>query len=253
MLVFSGPADARRVHRSLFFSETPFGSLAWVQNAPTRSTARTRLLVRDLTGEDCIALPPTGSQWFMINHRDEELEGQTGYFAIRILYRFAADANTLDARTGVHLQRNGNWLEPDGKTLAGEYERDSAQIALSPEEFADLHDADITMAEENLARLRSAVGNWHLKPSVEAESSWSDRYLYGSMLKAYFNSLTAALSARLLRFTVTSSDTTSQPVLFWLDPRGASSAIIRIDAPTLRYEGSRRVYEVFFDRQCQDE
>lgn len=252
-LAMGNPAEARRVHRQLFYSGTPFGSLAWVQNAPTRDTARRKLMVEDLSGETCIALPDAGVQWFMINHRDDELEGEVGYFSVRILYRFASGDAVPDWRSGIHLQRNGNWFGTDGRPVAKEYERDSPQIPLSPQEFVALHDPNAPDGTHNLARLEAAVGPWHMKPAVDADSSWSDRYLYGPMLKAYFTDLTDAISARLLRFTVTSSNTSSSPVLFWLDPRGASSALVRIDAPTLRYEGSRRVYEVFFDRECEDQ
>jgi len=245
-------AEAQRVHRSIFFAETPFGSLAWIDSARKRATARTKLMVQDLTTENCIVLPGTGVQWFMINHRDDELEGEVGYFAVRVLYRFESATPVPDRRTGIHLQRNANWFSSDGKQTVNEYERDSPQIPLSLQDFLSLHDPNVPDAP-NLSKLEAAVGTWHMKPEMDANSSWSDRYLYGPMLRAYFDSLTDAMSARLLRFTVTSNNTSSNPVLFWLDPRGARSALILIDAPTLRYDGSRRVYEVFFTDGCKDQ
>jgi hypothetical protein len=244
------PAEARRVHRSLFYSETPFGSLAWVSNTPTQLLARSRLAVADFSGETCMNLPASGAQWFIINHRSEDLDGQTGYFSIRVLYQFAPGERSIDARTGIHLQRNGNWFDAEGNQIGRGYERDSEQISLTEEDFMGLHNPEAGKEKEALAELEKAVGNWHLKPATEDDSSWADRYLYGPMLRAYLGESTGAISARLIRFTATSSSNSSEPVLFWLDPRGAASATVLVDAPRHTYEGSRRVYSVMFDGTC---
>lgn len=244
------PAEARRVHRSLFYSETPFGSLAWVSNTPTRLLARSKFLVDDLYRESCINMPASGAHWFVINHRSEDLEGQTGYFSIRILYQFAPGERSIDARTGIHLQRNGNWFNANSTQVARDYERSSEQIALSEQDFMGLHNPNAGEEDEALADLEQAVGSWHMKPSGNDESSWADRYLYGPMLRAYLGESTGAISARLIRFTATSRSNSSEPVLFWLDPRGATSATILVDAPRHTYEGSRRVYSVMFNGTC---
>ena len=248
-LSWAPTAQADRVHRSLFYSETPFGSLAWVRGSPTRSAARTKLTVDDLTGESCINLPGSGVQWFMVNHRDEELEGQTGYFSVRILYQFGPD-RPQDSRTGIHLQRNGNWFDAAGRPIARDYERNPEQISLSDLNFITLHDPIKGEESVSLAALEEAVGPWHMKPTAGDDSTWVDRHLYGAQLKAYLGAATEAISARLIRFTATSSTSSGEPVLFWLDPRGAASGLILVDAPRHTYSGSRRVYSVLFGGTC---
>lgn len=241
-------ADARRVHRTLFYTDTPFGSLAWVRGPATRSAARTKLTLEDLSGETCISLPGAGAQWFIINHHDEELAGQVGYFSVRILYEFAG--GTPDAKTGIHLQRNSNWYDASGRQSVRDYQRSSEQIALTDSGFIALHDPVAGNEDARLAELEKAVGSWHMKPTADDQSSWADRYLYGPMLRAYLRTSSSAISARLIRFTATSSSGSRDPVLFWLDPRGATSATILVDAPRHTYAGSRRVYSVNFEDAC---
>lgn len=242
-------AEAARVHRSIFYENTPFGSLAWVRGSPTRASAKTKLAIDDLTGESCINLPASGAQWFMVNHRDEEMEGQTGYFSVRILYQFDKD-HPEDSRTGIHLQRNGNWFDAKGKQIARDYERNPEQIALSGKDFISLHDPVKGKESVSLAALEDAVGPWHMKPTEQDEITWVDRHLQGAQLKAYLGATTEALSARFIRFTATSGSSSGEPVLFWLDPRGATSALILVDAPRHTSAGSRRVYSVLFGGTC---
>lgn len=242
-------AEAARVHRSIFYENTPFGSLAWVRGSATRPAARTKLVVDDLTAETCINLPASGAQWFMVNHRDEQLEGQMGYFSVRILYQFDQD-HPQDSRTGIHLQRNGNWFDGTGKQIARDYERNPEQIALSEEAFITLHAPGKDQEAASLAALEEAVGPWHMKPTAEDESTWADRHLQGARLKAYLGPTTEAISARFIRFTATSSSSSGEPVLFWLDPRGATSALILVDAPRHTYAAARRVYSFLFGGTC---
>lgn len=244
------PAESRRVQRSIFYANTSFGSLAWIANSAKRSAARSRLFVEDLSVEDCVELPKRGVPWFAINHSEADIEGQVGYFSVRIIYRFNAGQRSADSRTGIHLQRNGNWFDVDGKQVAREYERAPEQIGLSEAEFINLHDPMSSAASANLRALEHEIGNWHMKPTLDGDSSWSGRYLYGPMLRAYLTTSTGAISARLIRFTATASTNSDEPVLFWLDPRGATSATILIDAPTQTYVGSNRVYTVTFGEAC---
>lgn len=250
LLLWPGLAESRNLHRSLFYEETPFGSLAWVNGVATRASARSKFTVEDLSIESCVRLPPTGAQWFMVNHRDVELEGEVGYFAIRIVYDFGNRAGLDGTQPGLHLQRNGNWYGDDGLQISGTYERSSEQIALPLEEFIKLHDPSMDQDAERRAELQRAIGSWHMRPSADAENSWFDRYLYGPMLRASVRGATGAISARLIRYTVTASTSSNEPVLFWLEPRGATSATIWVDAPRQTYSGSKRVYTVMFGKDC---
>jgi hypothetical protein len=247
------PSSARNVHRSIFFVETPFGSLAWVKGALTRASARASYKVEDLSPEACVSMPGAGAQWFMINHRDSELEGSVGYFSVRILYNFEEGISSPEARTGLHLQRNANWFDSNGVEVKDDFDRPSEQIALTNDTFIQFHDPEMGQeaSRASLTALEAKVGQWHMKPTKDAESTWADRYLYGPMLRAYLSSTNTAISARLIRFTATSSNSSREPVLFWLDPRGATSATILIDAPRHAYAGSRRVYTVMFGNECR--
>jgi hypothetical protein len=186
----------------------------------------------------------------MINHSDADLEGQAGYFSIRILYNYGPDERMPENEIGIHLQRNGNWFDASGNQVTTEYERNSGQISLSDQDFIDLHQPSEDGSAERLELLEKEVGRWHMKPSADSESSWSDRYLYGPMLRAYLSQSAVAISARLIRFTSTSSTWSNKPVLFWLDPRGAKAATILVDAPKHTYSASRRVYAVKFGGTC---
>ena len=242
-------AEAGSQLREPFYADTPFGSLAWVRSVATKSAARTKRVVFGLAGEACTELPGSGSQWFLINHRDEELVGQTGYFSVRILYAFEPNQTTSGLNAGIHLQRNSNWFDAKGTKITDDYERNSFQIPLTEESFIALHSPGVGAEHQNLAKLEEAVGNWHLKPKADSASSWEDRYLYGPMLRAYSSPTIGAISARLIRFTATSSAVSGEPLLFWLDPRGAKSATILVDAPRQAYTGTR-VYTVRFDGNC---
>ncbi len=250
LAAFPIPLHAERVHRSIFYENTPFGSLAWVKGSPTRASARSKLTVDDLSSETCINLPATGIQWFMINHSDADLDGQTGYFSVRVLYNFGPEERLPEDEIGIHLQRNGNWFDASGTPVAAEYERNSDQIALTDQAFINLHEPSEENVPERLEELRKAVGDWHMKPTGSSESTWSDRYLYGPMLRAYLSQSAVAISARMIRFTSTASSWSRSPVVFWLDPRGAKAATILVDAPRHTYSASRRVYAVKFGGTC---
>lgn len=243
-------ARAERVHRSIFYEDTPFGSLAWVSGSGTRSAARGKLMVDDLSREACINLPAAGTQWFLINHSDADLEGQTGYFSVRILYNYGPDEQPPEHAVGLHLQRNGNWFDASDRQITAEYERNSDQITLSDQTFISLHDPAEETSAERYEQLRKEVGNWHMKPTLEGGGSWDERYLYGPMLKAYLSQAAVAISARLIRFTATSGTWSNSPIVFWLDPRGAKAATILVDAPRHTYSASRRVYSVKFGGGC---
>jgi len=246
----SGPAiSADRVHRSLFYDNTPFGSLAWMKGVKTRSAARDRLTVNNLADDNCIVLPAKGIQWFMINHRDPDLDGVPGYFSVRILYRTNPDAAGGAIRQGLHIQRNGNWYD-GSRRVARPYERHPEQIALSEQDFIALHDPAEGDEEKSAAALEASLGPWHMAPSADDQTSWTDRHLFGARLRAYSSPGTSAISARLIRFTATSSASSADPVVFWLDPLGATSALILVDAPRHDYQGSRRVYDVLFEGIC---
>lgn len=205
--------------------------------------------IDNLSEENCINLPSSGTQWFLINHRDDGLDGQTGYFSIRILYQSGSTDRDY-IRQGIHIQRNGNWYDEAGHQIKAGHERNPEQIKLSGEQFISLHDPRSGKEASNLAALVSNLGAWHIKPTLEEETSWTDRYLYGATLKAYASDTTGAISARLIRFTATSSSSSGEPVLFWIDPCGAESALILVDAPRHEYQGSRRVYQIKFGGTC---
>lgn len=205
--------------------------------------------IDSLADESCINLPSSGTQWFLINHRDDTLEGQTGYFSIRILYQSGSTDGGY-VRNGIHVQRNGNWFDEAGHQIKSGHERNPEQISLSGEQFITLHDPRDGKEASSLASLVKNLGAWHMKPTLEEETSWVDRYLYGATLKAYSSDTTSAISARLIRFTATSGSGSGEPVLFWIDPRGAKSALILVDAPRHEYQGSRRVYEIKFGGNC---
>lgn len=237
------------MHRSLFYENTPFGSLAWVNGATTRSSARDMLTVDNVVDDACINLPASGVQWFMINHRDPELEDQLGYFLVRILYQTDPNATGGQVRHGLHVQRNGNWYDAN-KKLVRSHERQPDQITINEQNFIALHDPRQGDEANSLAKLLASLGPWHMAPSADEETSWADRGFLGASLRAYTSSTTSAISARLIRFTATSSTSSSDPVVFWLDPMGATSALILIDAPRHEYLGSRRVYDVKFGDAC---
>ena len=246
-----GSADAQRRSRAQFFSDTAFGSLAWVSGVASKSSAQRRRVVYDLAGESCTSLPAEGPQWFLINHRNEDQVGKTGYFAVRILYTFDEDSVPPAAYAGIHLYRNSNWFDQQNKPLADEFERNSFQIPLNDEAFIELHSPYPGMEPENLAKLEKAVGAWHMKPTPDQESSWEDRHLYGPMLRAYSSAKTGAISARLIRFTPTGGSDSTDPVVFWLDTRGASAATILVEAPRNPGAFVQRVYTVRFDDKCE--
>jgi len=247
---FCGPAiSGDRVHRSLFYDNTPFGSLAWMKGVKTQSAARDRLTVTNLVDDSCIVLPAKGIQWFMINHRDPDLDGVPGYFSVRILYRTNPDETGSPIRQGLHIQRNGNWYD-GSRRVARPYERHPEQISLSEQDFIALHDPAQGDEQKNYTALEASLGPWHMAPSANDQTSWSDRHLLGARLRAYSSPNTSAISARLIRFTATSSASSADPVVFWLDPMGATSALILLDAPRHDYQGSRRVYDVQFGGAC---
>ncbi len=244
------PVQAERRLRADFYEETPFGSLAWIRNSTTRAAAESNLFVVDLTTTPCIALPAEGIHWFMINHSDRNLDGRPGYFAVRILYEYESDDHLPLNQVGIHLQRNGNWFDASGTEIADGFEKYPDQITLSGASFTSLHDPSGQDAARRLERFRKSVGDWHLKPTRDGESSWQDRYLYGPALRAYFKRSAFAISARLMRFTATARTWSTKPVVFWLDPRGAEGATILINAPRHPDTPSRRVYTVKFGGGC---
>ncbi|WP_457938538.1 hypothetical protein [Mesorhizobium sp. 10J20-29] len=251
VLMVPNSADAQRRARAGFYADTAFGSLAWISRVATRSAARRSRIVFDLSGENCTSVPAKGPQWFLINHSSEDQVGKTGYFSVRILYSFEPDAPPPAGYAGIHLHRNSNWFDANNKLASEEFERDSFQIPLNDEAFIALHSPYEGMKDENLAKLEKAIGRWHMKPTPDQESSWADRHLYGTMLRAYSSAKTGAISARLIRFTPTAGNDSSDPVVFWLDPRGATFATILVEAP--RNPGSyvQRVYTIRFDDRCQ--
>lgn len=243
-------AEAQRRSRAQFFADTPFGSLAWVSGATTKASARGKRAVFDLSGERCTQLPATGRQWFLINHRDEEQVGRTGYFSVRILYSFEPGDAASGPDEGVHLYRNSNWYDSSNTEITDEYEKGYFQVPLTRQTFIELHSPAKGMEDGNLHKLEDAVGQWHMKPTDKQESSWADHPLYGAMLRAYSSATTGAISARLIRFTPTAGVDSRDPVLFWLDPRGASFATILVDAPRNPGSNVQRNYTVRFDDHC---
>lgn len=241
--------SSERIHRSLFYKNTPFGSLAWMRGATTRSDARDRLTVDIFAPDECIVLPATGVQWFIINHREPELDGEPGYFSIRILYRTNRNEAGDQIRQGLHVHRNANWYDGTRKVV-GSHERNPDQLAITERDFIVLHEPKPGEEAKSFETLQASLGSWHMAPSVYDETSWTDRYLFGAQLRAYSNASTSAVSARLIRFTATSRTSTGDPVVFWLDPLRATSALILVDAPRHPYQGSRRVYEVRFGGTC---
>lgn len=251
LAMFLQPAQANRILRSNFYENTGLGSLAHLPNSKTESAARGALAVVDLTGEQCIRLPSAGPQYFLINHYDEGLQGEVGYFSVRILYEYASEEEPAEHYVGIHLQRNGNWFDETGTQSAGRYEWASDRAGIMTDQtFMDLHNPSGEKAADRFKELQSSVGNWHMKPTAESESSWSDRYLYGPLLRAYLREDVTAISARMIRFTATASIWSSSPVVFWLDPRGAKAATILIDAPRHPGAPARLVYGVTFGGTC---
>lgn len=244
------PAHANRTLRSNFYENTGLGSLALLPNSRTESAARAALMVFDLTEQTCINLPGSGRQWFLINHHDEERQGEVGYFSVRILYEYAAEEKSREPYVSIHLQRNGNWFDEGGTQATGRYEWTSDRTGMTGETFMNLHDPSDEKANDRFRELQSSVGAWHMKPTASSESSWSDRYLYAPLLRAYLRKDVTAISARMIRFVATASSWSSSPVVFSIDSRGAESATILIDAP--RHPGAiaRLVYAVTFGGAC---
>lgn len=236
------------MHRSLFYSETSFGSLAWISGAGNRIYARSSFLVDDLSGDACVALPASGAQWFMINHFDPEMTAEPGYFFIRILYNFSEQGSAEPSRKGIHVDRNANWFDDAGRPLPSVYARENPLLA--PADFFALHDIAPSGEAATRLKLEQSIGPWHAKPSPTSDGSWADRDLLGAVSRAYSGAQTAAVSARLIRFVPNSAGRSSEPVIFWLDPRGATSATILIDAPRNEYVGAKRNYTVRFGGSC---
>ena len=177
-------------------------------------------------------------------------KAEFGYFSVRILYEYGPDERLAEHYVGIHLQRNGNWFDDAGAPSADRYDWNSDQIGMTEQAFVSLHDPSDEKAADRLQEFQTTVGFWHMKPTTDGKSTWSDRYLYGPMLKAYLSKYAAAISARMIRFTATASPWSSSPVVFWLDPRGAKAATILIDAPRHPAPPTRRVYGVKFGGAC---
>lgn len=253
VLAGSGQAYSRDLHRALFYNDTPFGSLAWVKNAQTRNAARTRYKIEDLTPERCVDLPRSGSQWFLINHSDSNIsEKKIGYFSIIIIYSFSEDNLVISNQNyGLYLQRNSGWYS--GSNKIDSFDLDPSRISMKIEEFIDIHNATEGKEDESLEYLNKKIGVWHASLVGDGPTSWQDRYLYGARLRAYLTPDVKAISARLVRFMAIDGSSSRDPVLFWLDPIGANSAIILVDAPRQENVGARRVYSVRFDGRCSSE
>jgi hypothetical protein len=249
-LFFPGESAAQsRVQRASFFNSTPFGSLAWISGAGTRAAARSRLFVTDISDASCAELPRRPLYWFMVNHLNAEQAGKVGYFSVRIIYE--SDQGVAAAsKSGLHLYRNANWYAQNGREDTKGFERKPGYSELDVDGFMNLHKAAASEADAALAKLEEFIGPWHMRPDAESPSSWADRNLYVTPVKAALNDRVTGISARLLRFTATSSNSSDEPVLFWLSAENASAATIIVDVPNLSSEGARSSYRVMFGGTC---
>lgn len=239
--------EPRSVPKITFFETTPFASLGWVYNSPTRERAKSDRKVWDLSDGICTELPSQPSYWFVLNHRNPANVGAVGYFAIRIIYE--SESNEAVMPRALHLFRNANWYRSDGTQEKKDFERRPDSHELDVDSFAKLHEE----GDANAARvkLESFVGAWHMMPEATGPSSWDERSFYGRPIRlSLTREVVSGVSARLVRFTATDATTSPEPVLFWLSSENATAATILVDTPNISSEGARSAYRVVFGGRC---
>jgi hypothetical protein len=234
------------VHRGLFFNNRPFGALAWI-DAQTKTAAKGREFVYDLSQSSCQSLPARNTYWFLINHRDPNEAANVGFFAVRIVGQ-----TTGAPYEALRINRNDGWVNDDGKSLGAGPPEDN-QLSLSIGEFVKLHDDNARPAmpaKQRLADLTERVGIWHARPEANMRSSWEYRRIFASSRHLNDNQGGRAvlLGARLMKFSVTDTSVTADPVIFYVNRGDLDAFWISVFAPNLGFEGIER--QIRIDSPC---
>jgi hypothetical protein len=235
------------VHRGLFFSTRPFGALAWI-DVQTQPAAKGREFIYDLSESSCHSLPARDTYWFLINHRNPNEVANVGYFAVRIIGQ--AMPGTVSEAVRVH--RNDGWVTDDKKPLpAGP--PDSDQPSLGIGEFVKFHDDNANPnipAKKRLSDLADLIGTWHARPEPDMPSSWENRRIFASSrrLNPDQGRVPLLLGARLMKFTVTDSTVTADPVVFYVNKGDYDTFWVSVSAPNFGFEGTEK--QIRIDRLC---
>jgi hypothetical protein len=216
-------SETRYMQRGLFLSATSFGSLAWIDNATSRDTAKRRLFVHDLSSSTCHTLPTQAQYWFLINHRGIKAEKPVSYVAVRAVAR----SNPPSRRPhGLILYRNAGWTTASGDAL-GEL---SGKNPTAVNEFVKLHDDAAgggKNLDQRLTELNARLGtSFHALPAGGRPSSWEHRELF-SLPSDVDQDQPLYYWASLTRFPTTSSD---PPLIFYLNRMEANTITIAIDS-----------------------
>jgi hypothetical protein len=220
-----------RMHRSLFFAQTIFGSLAWVDpESVSYSSAKGQEIVYDLSSPGCHSLPLRSRYWFLINHNNPTRIGEVGFFAVRIVGQATKGANA----EALLVYRTPGWFDDSGRPL-GEGPPDVDRKRPSIANFAQLHDdaASSSPPDQRLKELISGVGVWHAHIQVGAPSTWDNRHIFATtshLDQAQTNS-NPILDAMLLRFTTRDEGDTPKPSLFYFNKGIYDALWISISAP----------------------
>jgi hypothetical protein len=217
------------VQRGLFYSNTPYGALGWVDNVASFTAARRKQLVYDLSSPGCHSLPIQTQYWFLINNHGSNSTGPTSYIAVRAVGRSNAPGIPSN---GVILYRNKGWLTASGTGLAelGGWNR------IGIKDFVEFHD-DAAAAgkspDERLQELNASLGTmFHALASPDLPSSWEHRRIFGSETHVDEPQGDALFYwASLTQFPTVDPG----PLIFYLNGLGASTIWIDIDGSDVQF------------------
>jgi hypothetical protein len=246
---FSAWGQERYLHRTLFFEQTIFGSLAWVDTeSPSYASAKGYEMVHDLSSPGCHSLDPRSRYWFLINHNNATRNAEVGFFAVRIVGRALKGAPTEALLT----YRSPGWFDDGGKPLP-EGPPDVDRHRPTIKDFLLLHDdaASTSPPSQRLAELTSGVGVWHAHIEAGEPSSWENRHIFASAshLDDAQQNGNPILDARLIRFTARDIGNTLKPTLFYFNKGVYDTLWISISAPNFDLDDSKT--EIRMGVPCQ--
>jgi len=235
-----------RVLKESFFSQQPFGGLAWIDGVRTQSAAEQARIVGDMSrsrsANPCYALPLRSEYWFLISHRDVDRVGKIGYFAIRIVGHSSSRKPTESMR----VYRSSGWVRDDGVSLP-ELVADNSSATIGVRKFIELHDDTSGVDEtQRLLALTKGVGNFHARADISQENSWVHRKIFAdnSHMPEEQSSELLVYGARLLKFTATGETISIKPMVFHFSPSGVTSFFISIAAPGFELENTETEIQV---------
>jgi hypothetical protein len=245
--------DPVRVLKESFFSQRPFGALAWIDGVADQNAAEQARIIGDMSRSQsrnpCYVLPLRKDYWFLLSHRDVLHANQIGYFAIRIV----GHSSSASPAESLRVYRSPGWVRDDGVALS-ELVPDPSSLSIGVRKFIDLHDDASGLDEmKRLDAIAKGVGNFHGRAHISQENSWVHRKIFAdnSHLPPTQNSELLVYGARLIRFTATSETTSFRPMVFHFNPSGVTSFFISVATPG--FELANAETEVRIGQSCDQQ